>query len=75
MRHDVDRFARFAARVFDAEHDYASPERTALEGIRRLRAFWKGIGLPGTLSEMGVGADRLDEMARKARRAGRAGAS
>jgi alcohol dehydrogenase YqhD (iron-dependent ADH family) len=65
LRHDVDRFARFATRVFDAEHDYASSERTALEGIRRLRAFWKGIGLPGTLSEMGVGADRLDEMARK----------
>jgi alcohol dehydrogenase YqhD (iron-dependent ADH family) len=66
MRHDVDRFARFATRVFDAEHDYASPERTAREGVRRLRSFWKGIGLPGTLSEMGVGADRLDEMARKA---------
>jgi hypothetical protein len=66
MRHDVDRLARFATRVFDAEHDYATSERTAREGVRRLRAFWKGIGLPGTLSEMGVGADRLDEMARKA---------
>ncbi|OHD74628.1 MAG: butanol dehydrogenase [Spirochaetes bacterium RBG_13_68_11] len=66
MRHDVDRFARFAARVFDAEYDFASPERTAREGVRRLRAFWKGIGLPSTLAETGVGADRLDEMARKA---------
>jgi alcohol dehydrogenase YqhD (iron-dependent ADH family) len=66
MRHDMDRFARFAARVFDAEHDYASPERTAQEGVRRLRSFWKGIGLPSTLAEMGVGEDRLDEMAHKA---------
>ena len=66
LRHDVDRFARFAARVFDVEHDYASPERTAREGIRRLQTFWKGIGLPSTLAEIGVGADRLDEMARKA---------
>lgn len=73
VRHDVDRFARFAARVFDAEHDYASSERTALEGIRRLRAFWKGIGLPGTLSEMGVGADRIDEMARKCTESGPVG--
>jgi alcohol dehydrogenase YqhD (iron-dependent ADH family) len=66
MPHDVDRFARFAARVFDAEHDYASPERTAREGVRRLQTFWKGIGLPSTLAETGVGVDRLDEMARKA---------
>jgi alcohol dehydrogenase YqhD (iron-dependent ADH family) len=66
LHHDVDRFAQFAARVFDVEHDYASPERTAREGIRRLQAFWKGIGLPGTLADMNVGADRIDEMARKA---------
>jgi alcohol dehydrogenase len=74
MRHDVDRFAQFAARVFDVEHDYASPERTAREGVRRLRAFWKGIGLPSTLAEAGVGADRLDEMARKATDRGPLGA-
>jgi alcohol dehydrogenase YqhD (iron-dependent ADH family) len=73
LRHDVERFARFASRVFDVEHDYASLERTALEGIRRLRAFWKSIGLPATLSEMGVGADRLDEMARKCTESGTRG--
>jgi alcohol dehydrogenase YqhD (iron-dependent ADH family) len=65
LRHGVDRFAQFASRVFDVEHDYASPERTAREGIRRLRAFYREIGLPATLAEMGVGADRIDEMARK----------
>jgi alcohol dehydrogenase YqhD (iron-dependent ADH family) len=70
LHHDVNRFAQFATRVFDAEHDYASAERTAREGIHRLRSFWKAIGLPGTLSEMGVGADRLDEMARKATEGG-----
>ncbi len=73
LHHDVDRFAQFAARVFDVEHDYASPQRTAREGIHRLRAFWKGIGLPGTLSEMGIGADRLDEMARKGTESGPVG--
>lgn len=73
MSHDIGRFAQFATRVFDVEHDYASIERTAREGIRRLRAFWKGIGLPGTLAEMGVGADRFDEMARKATESGPVG--
>jgi alcohol dehydrogenase YqhD (iron-dependent ADH family) len=69
----VERFAQFAERVFDVEHDYASSERTAREGIRRLRAFWKSIGLPGTLAEMNVGTDRLDEMARKCTESGTRG--
>lgn len=66
LHHDVDRFAQFATRVFDVEHDYASSERSAREGIRRLRVFWKGLGLPGTLADMNVGPERIDEMARKA---------
>lgn len=53
MNHDVMRFARFAANVFGAEMDYARPERTAKEGIRRLRAFFRELGLPSALSEVG----------------------
>lgn len=64
-RHDVDRFAQFAARVFGVDHDFFSPEKTALEGIRRLTAFFRSIGLPVTLEELGAGVDRLEEMAAK----------
>jgi alcohol dehydrogenase YqhD (iron-dependent ADH family) len=63
VRHDVARFARFAVRVWGVEADFGSPERTALEGIRRLKAFLRGIGMPVTLGELGVPADRLAEMA------------
>ena len=70
LHHDVARFARFATRVFDVEYDVSSPERTAREGIRRLRDFWRSIGLPGSLADMNVGADRLDEMAGKCTEAG-----
>ena len=45
---------------------FASPERTAREGIRRLTAFFHGIGLPTTLKELGVTDDRFAEMAGKA---------
>ncbi len=62
---DVARFAQFAVRVWDVEYDFADPERTALEGIRRLKGFFASIGLPTTLKELGVPADRLEEMARK----------
>ena len=53
MKHDVARFARFAVNVFGAEMDYACPERTAKEGVRRLRVFFRELGLPSTLSEVG----------------------
>ena len=70
MRHvlssDVRRFAQFATRVWDVDYDFASPERTAREGIRRLTAFFRGIGLPTTLKELGVTDDRFAEMAGKA---------
>lgn len=52
--HDKNRFAQFAVRVFDVEYDYAHPERTILAGIERLKIFFKEIGLPTTLRELGV---------------------
>ena len=50
---DVSRFAQFAVRVFDCEMDFAHPENTALEGIRRLEEFLRSIGMPLTLQELG----------------------
>lgn len=51
--HDPMRFARFGAEVFGCEMDYARPERTAREGIRRLRTFFRGLGLPERLQDVG----------------------
>lgn len=50
---DPMRFARFGAEVFGCEMDYARPERTAREGIRRLRAFFRDLGLPEKLQDVG----------------------
>lgn len=52
------RFAQMATRVFGCSMDFEHPERTALEGIVRLQAFWKSIGLPLTMTELGI--DRSD---------------
>ena len=65
LSHDVARFAQFAARVWDVEPDFRNPERTALEGIARLESFFRSIGLPVRLSELGVGDERIGEMADK----------
>lgn len=64
-KENVDRFVQFATRVWDVEMDFANPERTALEGIRCLTQFFKRIGLPVTLEELGIPDDRLEEMADK----------
>jgi alcohol dehydrogenase len=63
---DVNRFARFATRVFSVEPRFDWPERTALEGIGRLKSFFRDIGLPTSFKELGVPGDRLEEMAKKA---------
>lgn len=56
------RFARFATNVFGCEMDYAQPERTAREGIARLRRFFRDLGMPVTLKELGAKAEDIPAM-------------
>jgi len=64
MGHDVNRFAQFACRVWDCDMDFASPERTAAEGIARFRAFLKSIGMPTTFAELGASEKDIPTMVR-----------
>lgn len=50
--HNPVKIAQFARRVFRviSTDDYAA----AIEGIERLRAFFKSIGLPTTMAELGI---------------------
>lgn len=61
------RFAQLATRVFGCQMDFERPERTALEGVARLEAFWKGLGLPLTLGELGIPRGDIPALAGKAR--------
>jgi alcohol dehydrogenase YqhD (iron-dependent ADH family) len=69
-KNDVARFARFAVNVWGVEPRFEWPERTALEGIGRTKNFFRDIGLPTSLPELGIKDDRLEEMAKKATAAG-----
>lgn len=62
---NVAKFVQFAVNVFDVEPNFANPEETVLEGINRLTAFFKQIGLPTTLKELNIPDDRFEEMAAK----------
>ena len=63
---NTSRFAQFAVRVWDVEYCFEDPERTALEGIEKLIQFYKSVGLPTSLKELGIPDDRFEEMAEKA---------
>lgn len=56
---NLPRFAQFANRVFDVETDFNSLERTALQGIQKLREFFDSMGAPAKLGEIGVEDDSL----------------
>lgn len=66
LRRNRDKFAQFAVRVWGVEYDFEAPERTAWEGILRLEEFYRRIGMPTRLGELGIPDDRLEEMANKA---------
>jgi len=62
---NVPMFVQFAVNVMGVSGSYRDPDAIVMEGIRRLREFFRKMGLPGTLAELGIGEDRLEEMAKK----------
>ena len=62
MNHDVVRFAQFAVRVFGCEMDFVHPEATAKEGVARLRAVFRSLGMPTTFAEIGVKEEDIPAM-------------
>ncbi len=54
MNHDINRFAQFAVRIWNCDMNFANPELTALEGIKRFKEFLRDIGMPLTFKELGA---------------------
>ena len=54
MKHDINRFAQFAVRVWNCDMNFADPEITAREGISRFQAFLTSIGMPLTFEALGA---------------------
>ncbi len=61
-REHIDRFCKFAINVFGVEPAAMSRELTAYEGILRLEAFIKRMGLPTRLSEAELDVSRIPEL-------------
>lgn len=73
-KENIPRFVQFANRVFGIDVDFYNQEKTALEGIQKLREFFDFLGAPSSLAEIGVESDeKFRKMAEDACRFGNIG--
>jgi alcohol dehydrogenase YqhD (iron-dependent ADH family) len=51
---DVMRFVQFAVSVLEVSNNFNDPEKTALEGIKAMEDFYRSIGMPTSIRELGI---------------------
>lgn len=51
--YDMPRFTRYAVNIWGCEMDFFHPARTVAEGIARTESFFRSIGMPTRLGELG----------------------
>lgn len=61
--HNPGKVAQFARRVWDVEE--ADDRLAAIEGINRLKSFYRSIGMPVTLGELGIENPDIDLLVKK----------
>ncbi|MBB6444988.1 iron-containing alcohol dehydrogenase [Bacillus benzoevorans] len=70
MKHSLsanpERFKQLAVRVFAVNPEGKTAEEAGLEGIEKLRAFWRLIGAPSRLADYGIDHSKLELMADRA---------
>jgi alcohol dehydrogenase YqhD (iron-dependent ADH family) len=61
--HNPGKVAQFARRVWDV--DIADDRLAAIEGINRLKDFYRSIGMPVTIKELGIENPDIDLLVKK----------
>ena len=64
-KHDVMRFAQAAVRIWGCKMNFADPEQTAKEGIKRFRQFLHSIGMPINFTELGAKEEDIPKLVEK----------
>lgn len=65
LGYDVMKFAQLANRVWGVEMNFDHPEVTARGGVRAMRAYFREIGMPITMRELGLTPDDYEEIVSK----------
>jgi alcohol dehydrogenase YqhD (iron-dependent ADH family) len=66
IKEDTKRLARFAAKVWGVEGAYYDFEQAALEGVFRMKNFFKSLGLPVRFADANLDTGKIPELARRA---------
>lgn len=63
----VGRFAQFAVNVMGCPMDFLHPIKTALAGVEAMEAFYRSIGMPTRIKELGIELtpEQIQELAHK----------
>lgn len=64
-KYNVQRWLQFAERVWNLDVNFEHPEETIECAICMQEQYYRAIGMPTNLRELGVGEDRLEELALK----------
>lgn len=62
-QHDIRKFIQFANRVWGIEMDHDHPEVTALRGIEAMTMYFRTIGMPTTMQELGINPSDYEKIA------------
>ena len=62
-KYDIPRFAQLASRVWGVSMNYENPEVTAVRGIRAIKDYFRYIGMPTTMAELGIGPESFEKIA------------
>ena len=65
-RENIPMFTQFARRVMGVETAPRDPEALILTSIQRLKAFYREMGLPTTMAELGAKREDYEDMAKRA---------
>lgn len=64
-KYDIRKFCQFANRVWGIEMNHDHPEETALRGIEAMKNYFRQIGMPTTMKELGIEASDYEIIADK----------
>ncbi|MGM0436530.1 MAG: iron-containing alcohol dehydrogenase [Bacillota bacterium] len=62
LEEDIERYYRLATKVFGVPENHFDKRVAALEGIKRLKNFFKEIGMPITLEEAGAKKEDIPKL-------------
>ncbi len=61
--HDIRKFSQFANRVWGIEMEHEHPQKTALKGIQAMTEYFRKIGMPTTMGELGINPSDYEKVA------------